>query len=240
MGEEDMAKRHIESTITEYDLLKLAAENPAYIVTGHGRKGLFGNQCEMNHRIQSFLDFLDATHPCAKQQIVLLYGGDPYDPRFPDISHVLKRIQHERRPERVRIVAVQSDKVAKEWGGMNADDVDDVLFFKTDYDGETVPWSGKNAKGEAVGSSKVWFSPELGPHINGLVAFGGGPIAEYEWDQADKLGMQRLYYQCQVQNLNGHGPFGALHDHVHGVETVPEHELATDMLTDAITNALLA
>jgi len=179
---------------------------------------MFANPREMHLRIESFLDFLDAAHPRWEQKIVLLYGGMTYDKSVPDVSHVLKELKR-RRPKRIRIVAVQPDIVAKE--EMNAD-VDGVLFFKTEYDYKTVLWSGKNAEGEAVGSSKVWFSPKIAPHINGLIAFGGGTIAAYEWDQADKLGIQRLFYQCQAQEFEGHGPFGALWDHIHGVETVPE------------------
>jgi S-adenosylmethionine synthetase len=112
------------------------------------------------------------------------FGGDPFNEAKPDIAVLVQRLQSKHQ---MKLIAIQADKVQKEWGGVDKH-IDVVYYYPTEYleDGKTVAWGGLKG-GRPVGTTRILL--EVNP-CSGLplqwIAAGGGDITLNElraaWD----------------------------------------------------------
>src|SRR5690606_28428199 len=132
---------------------------------------------------------------------IIAYGGDPANTEKPDVGLLVKHI---RDAYGIPVLAIQSDIVKKEWGGVESW-IDFVHYVPTDKakgpDGKDVVLWGGVKDGQTVGASKVMFdreSPlykgELSSGITGVGVFGGGPIGKSELELAERLELRIDYF----------------------------------------------
>merc|ERR1712012_520052 len=98
-----------------------------------------------------------------------IYGGDPWDESRPDVAALVARL---KRDFRMPLLAIQADKVEKEWGGVGKH-IDYVYYYSTEYmdDGRTVAWGGL-CGGKPVGTTRVMLevNPQTGLPMHWIAA----------------------------------------------------------------------
>jgi hypothetical protein len=163
-----------------YDLI--GCMGGVLLLVGAGSKGQYANVDETRKHVDIACDLLDKKFGMRKWATI--YGGDPLNEAKPDIALIARHIQTKFRSP---LIAITSDKVRDEWGGVDKH-VDYVHYCSTQLDakGEVV-WAGWSEDGGLLGASEIYWSQNehddrVRPAsscgmINAVMAVGGGMIA---------------------------------------------------------------
>lgn len=172
---------------TEYDFLQhLRCYKALVHISGFGSKQQYAETEEVVAAVAKRLfegpNSMDAIY--GKGQWAACYGGDPLNEQAPDVAVLVARLQSMRIDSSMHLIAIQADKVEKEWGGVGKH-IDAVYYYPTEYleDGN-VAWGGLN-KGKPLGTTRILL--EVNP-LSGLplywIAAGGGDISRDELQAA--------------------------------------------------------
>jgi len=165
---------------TEYDFLQHLRRYKALVhISGFGSKQQYAETDEVVAAVAKHLfegpNSLDAIY--GPGQWAACYGGDPLNEQAPDVAVLVARL---KSMTSMHLIAIQADKVEKEWGGVG-EHIDAVYYYPTEFleDGK-VAWGGFN-KGKVVGTTRILL--EVNP-LSGLplywIAAGGGDISRDE------------------------------------------------------------
>ena len=186
--------------------------NGVDLFLGHGSKSQFGDLESALKEIDLLADENDRIY--GKGQWVAVFGGDGFKEERKDIAHILKHLKVNRG---VPILAIQSDKVEKEWGGVDKY-IDFVRYVTTDYelDGKTVIWGGVR-DGVPLGPTATYLGNRFISILKRVVAIGSGPIGLTEVQYAYNQGVPITYIQAITKYPEVNGMFGSLDDWAHSI-----------------------
>ncbi len=193
-----------------------------FLFVGHGNKGQFKDIPNTLTLVDRLVTDYDKVY--GKGKWLAVFGGDKFDPKKPNISHVLKHL-HDRHG--VPVLAVHSDIVIQ-MGGVDAY-IDYVYYIPTvtkpvrDNSGAQVTeqgapktkthWAGL-INGFPKGATEFYLGDELllgeNPWLKGIVAAGGGPIGLEEARYGYSNGVPLYYIRSKAKYTKVNGPYGSI------------------------------
>mmetsp|Transcript_14410 Transcript_14410/g.37244 ORF Transcript_14410/g.37244 Transcript_14410/m.37244 type:complete len:602 (-) Transcript_14410:87-1892(-) len=195
---------------TEYDFLQHLRRYKALVhISGFGCKQQYADPEEVVRDVaaQLFEGENSMDRVFGKGQWAACYGGDPLKEEEPDVAVLVDRL---RTRYSMHLIAIQADKVEKEWGGVGKH-VDAVYYYPTEYleDGITVAWGGF-VKERVVGTTRILL--EVNP-LSGVplywVAAGGGEITRDELQAAWQRRISILLIEARARHPQDPAlPFG--------------------------------
>eukprot|EP00798_Chlamydomonas_sp_ICE-L_P014770 gene14770-20820_t len=188
----------------------LDAFDATYMLNGHGSKNQYScSEDELRSKITPLVHELNSRHGAGHW--CCMYGGDPYHPSVPDVSH-LARVLHN---EGVPIVAIQcgdyKEGVLKPSNRENYAHLEGgaVLFYPTtfflDANGlKHIEFGGKRMSADGsvklLGWSAVIFSRQVIQHVKGHIVMGGGTITRDDCDECLRRKVPLYYIRMAARN----------------------------------------
>jgi hypothetical protein len=178
------------------------------LVLGHGSKGGIKDLEKTLSDLDKVADQLDQEF--GKGQWLATFGGDGLNEKTHDIATLMRHLQQKRGAP---ILAIQSDKVKKEWGGVDKH-IDYVHYVPTTLnDAGKVVWGGLH-NGQPAGPTATYLGPDFtrgeGHPLQRVIAVGGGPITLDELKLAADAGIPISYVRSEAAHPEVNGPFGSV------------------------------
>lgn len=202
-GDVGGAEATLAASTSLQTMRSMVKKNDSWVILGHGSKQQFGDTNLMSQATGHFVD----THVSRPQKMLALYGGDPFSPDAPDVSHVVRDIGDRKGAQ---TMGVQADVVVKEWDSPLDAHLDHSVYVNTQKgaDGKVL-WGGTDADGRPVGNTRYYLD-EVGGDLNGVAVFGGGDITRAELrfarQKLDPSTQKIVYAPSKMKNGDGYGP----------------------------------